>query len=264
MVAGGVALLAACGEAEQVDAPTPTLPAACAAVFQQSTSTATPATPEEEVELTRDQIIQCTLAYLGADPRNQPDAATATARRMPECEAREMVQWEGVPPTRPSTPPSESSVWLVEVSGEFGDPSRFGPTPAPLLRGRYFWVLDPYGLPRSGGMTNVVREDGPELSREEIVERALHQIEDPESPLNPSTATASRTTYGDALATAQQEGAPQDIAPSWQSDRPVWLVEVRGDFAGSCAQRPRAGRYLLILGLDGFVGSSGFLPDAAS
>ena len=142
--------------------------------------------------------------------------------------------WEGVPRGRPPRPPSENPVWLVEVRGEFSGFIGYGltPDPSPPLSGRFVQVLGDGG---AGAILFDERErEGPELSREKIIERALLEIDIPENEAEGGTATAGRTTYGDALASVQQEGAPEDIIPGEQSDAPVWLVEVRGDFADPC------------------------------
>jgi len=170
--------------------------------------------------------------------------------------------WEGAPRGHPPTPPSEDPVWLVEFRGEFSGFIGYGltPDPSPPRAGRFVQILGDGG---AGGILLDERgEEGPELSRDKVIERALFEIDIPENEAQGGTATAVRTTYGDALETMQQEGAPRDVVPREQSDAPVWLMEVGGDFVSPCSEAPRSGKYLLILALDGFIESSGFIPDA--
>jgi hypothetical protein len=229
----------------------------------ESAATATP-TPSagDGGELTAEQAIQGLVDMLSEAPDQHPDPSTATARRMAECEAIDMMGWEGAPRGRPPVPPSEDPVWLVEVRGEFSGFIGYGltPDPSPPRAGRWIEIVRVDGSVGGGGagLPDKRQEEGPELSQERIIERALLEIDIPESDIQGGTATASRTTYSEALEKIQQEGAPQDIVP--REDAPVWLVEVAGDFADPCHASPRSGKYLLILALDGFLQSSGFIP----
>jgi hypothetical protein len=250
-VVGSLALLTACGGGGG----------------EGSTATATP-TPSagSDGELTAEQIIQRVLQILEEAPDQTVDASTATARRMTECEAVDVVGWEGVPRGRPPVPPSEDPVWLVEVRGEFSGFIGYGltPDPSPPLAGRWIQIVRVDGSVGGSGaiLWDERKQEGPELAYEKIIERALLEIDIPESDAEGGTATASRITYGEALETMQQEGAPLDIVPREQEDAPIWLVEVGGDFVDPCHAAPRSGKYLLILALDGFVESSGFIPAA--
>jgi hypothetical protein len=250
VVAGLALLAAACGGGEG----------------EEVASTVTPsASPADGGEVTAEQAIQRVLEMLEEAPDQHPNPSTATARRMMECEALDLMGWEGVARGRPPTPPSENPVWLVEVRGEFSGFIGFGltPDPSPPRAGRFVQIVrvdSSFGA--AAGLSDERTQEGPELSRERIIERALLEIDIPENEAEEGTATAGRTTYGDALETMQQEGAPKDIIAGGQSDAPVWLVEVRGDFADPCDAAPAPGKYLLILALDGFVESSGFVPGA--
>jgi imidazolonepropionase-like amidohydrolase len=239
---------------------------ACGRGGDESTSTATPSVSAEDGgELTAEQAIQRVLELLAEAPDQSADASTATARRMTECEALDMMGWEGVPRGRPLTPPSGSPVWLVEVRGEFSGFIGYGltPDPSPQLTGKFLQIVQLDGsFGAAAGLPDERTQEGPELSREKIIERALLEIDIPENEAEGGTATAGRTTYRDALARVQQEGAPQNIIPGQQSDATVWLFGVRGHFVGPCSETPESGKYLLILALDGFVESSGFIPDA--
>ena len=102
-----------------------------------------------------------------------------------------------------------------------------------------------------------------ELSHEEAIQCAVDLLAQiPENRPNASTAMASRMTEREALDTMQREGALQGQPPTPPSERPVWLVEVRGEFVGFIPGPPRPGRYFLILGLNGPVESGAFIPDA--
>ena len=242
------------------------LAAACGGGGERRASVSTPpAACGQGSELSQEQAIQCAVWIAGADPDNRVDPSTATARRMSECQAHETMQWEGALRGRSPHPLSENPVWLVEVRGEFSGFVGYGltPDPSPPLSGRFLQIVQLDGsFGAAAGLPDERTQEGPELSSEKIIERALFEIDIPENEAEGGTATAGRTTYSDALASVQQEGAPEDIIPGQQSEAPVWLVEVGGDFVGSCSETPRSGRYLLILALDGFVESSGFVPDA--
>jgi hypothetical protein len=101
-----------------------------------------------------------------------------------------------------------------------------------------------------------------ELSHEEAIQCALDLLAQiPENRPDPSTAMASRMTEREAWERLQREGV-EGRSPSPPSERPVWLVEVRGEFVGFISGPPRPGRYFLILGLNGPVESGAFIPDA--
>jgi len=237
-------LTAACGGGGEGRASVSTPPAACG----------------QGSELSQEQAIQCAVWIAGADPDNRVDPSTATARRMSECQAHETMQWEGALQGRSPNPLSENPVWLVEVRGEFSGSIGYGltPDPSPPRAGRFVQVLGDGG---AGGILFDEREEGPELSREKILERAFDEMGiSTENDPDPSTATVTLTTFREALATLRQEGAPQDFSERPNKDDPVWLFEVRGVFADSCARTPRAGRYFLVLALDGFIESGGFIP----
>jgi len=263
VVVAGLVLFAACGDAEQVDTPVPTVPAACrGGAPRGDSSTATPTTSaEDRVELTRDQIILCALQWLEMAPENQPDPSTVTARRMSERQALETAQLEGAPVGCAPDPPSERPVWLVEVSGEFGGFIGFRLTPTrPPFEGRRYLILDLYGLVGSGGGIRDSRQEGgtaspsatpcqyPELSQEQIVQHALELLARfLNNRPDPSTAAATRMTYGEALETVLREGAPPNGASGLAADLPVWLVEVRGVNVKVGAP----GTYVFILNLHG-------------
>ena len=242
------------------------LAAACDGGGEQSTSTGTPAaTVEGGVELTAEQAIQRVLEMLQAGPDQHPDPSTANARRLTECEALDLMGWEGVPRGRPRTPPSESPVWMVEVRGEFSGFIGYGltPDPSPPLTGRWIQIIELDGsIGAAAGISDERQEEGPELSREKIVERALLEVDVPGNKPDPSTASLAQMTYREALDTLRREGAPQDFSERPHQDDPVWLVEVSGDFIDPCAGIPRLGKYLLVQALDGFIESSGFVADA--
>jgi hypothetical protein len=219
-------------------------------------------------ELTAEQAIQRVLDTLGEAPDQHPDPSTATARRMTECEAIDMMQWEGATRGRPPTPPSESPVWLVEVRGQFSGFIGYGLTPdlSPPRAGRFVQIVEADGSASGTGaiLPDERVQEGPELSRERILERALDEVAPPGSENDPdlSTATLTRTTLREALQTLRQEGAPQDFSERAGPDSPAWLFEVKGEFVGLCPGPARPGRYFLIFALDGRVESGGFLPDA--
>ena len=227
-------------------------------------ATATPpAACGEGAQLSQEQAIQCILWIAGAAPDNQPDPSTATARRMTKCEALDLMGWEGVPRARPRTPPWDSPVWIVEVRGDFSGSIGYGltPDPSPPRTGRFVQILGDGG---AGAILFDERaQEGPELSREKIVERALVEIDVPGNEPDPSSASLARMTYREALDTLRREGAPQDFSERPHQDDPVWLVEISGVFIDPCAGIPRLGKYLLVQALDGFVESSGSIPDAA-
>ena len=95
-------------------------------------------------ELTREQIIESALEFMRGDPDNKPDASTATANRMTERQAWERLRQGGVEGLHP-TPPPETPAWLVEVRGEF-----VGFIPGAARPGRYFLIVDLYGVSHSG------------------------------------------------------------------------------------------------------------------
>ena len=246
----GLALLAACGGGGgEQPTPSPT-PAASA---------------ENGAELTGEQAIQLVLDMLEEAPDQRADPSTATARRMTECEALDVMGWEGIPRGRPSTPPSESPVWLVEVRGEFSGFIGYGltPDPSPPRAGRFTQILEVDGSVGAAAIISDEREkEGPELSRESILERALLEVDIPGNEPDPSAATLTRMTYREALDTVREEGAPQDFSERPHQDDPVWLFEIRGEFLDSCAGTPLPGRAFLVLALDGFVESGAFVSDA--
>ena len=240
------------------------LAAACGGGGDESTSTAT-STPSagDGADLTADQAIQRVLDMLEKAPDQRADPSMATARRMTECEAHEMMRWEGAPRGRPPTPPSERPVWLVEIRGEFSGFIGYGltPDPSPPRAGTWIQILGDGG---AGGILFDEREEGPELPREDIVERALDEMGiSSENRPDASTVTLTRATFREALQTLRRAGAPRDFSERAGPDGPVWLFEVRGQFVGMCPGPPRPGRYFLVLGPDGSVQSSGFIPGAA-
>jgi hypothetical protein len=242
---------------------------ACGGGGEQSTSTATPsASAEDGGELTREQAIQRVLEMLEAAPDQHADPSTATARRLTECEALDIMRWQGVPWGASPTPASESPVWLVEVGGEFSGFIGYGitPDPSPPRAGRFVQIIQ---LDDSVGGAGAILPDeraqeGPELSRERILERALDEVAPPgsENEPDPSTAVLTQMTYREAVDTLRREGGP-DFSERPRQDDPAWLFEVGGKFVGFCPGPMQSGRYFLVLALDGFVESSGFIPDAA-
>jgi hypothetical protein len=241
--------------------------AACGDEGDDSAAMATP-TPSAEGggELTREQAIQRVVEMLAEAPVQFPDASTATARRMTECEAYEMMGWEGAPRLRPPTPLSGDPVWLVEVRGEFSGfiGYRLTPNPSPPLVGKWIQIVRVDGTDGGAGLPDERIQEGPELSRESILERALDEVAPlgSENQPDPSTAVLTQTTFGEALETLRREGAPQDFSEREGPDSPVWLFEVKGQFVSLCPGLLRSGRYFLVLALDGFVESVGFIPDA--
>jgi hypothetical protein len=218
-------------------------------------------------ELTRDQAIERVLEMLEAAPDQHADPSTATARRMTECEALEIMRSEGVPWGRSPNPPSESAVWLVEFRGEFAGFIGFGltPDPSPPRVGRFVQIIQVDGSVGGAAiLADERQEEGPELPRERILERALDEVAPPgsENEPDPSTVNLTRTTYREALETLRHEGAPQDFSERPKQDSPVWLFEVKGEFVGLCPGAAGPGRAFLVLALDGFVESGGLIPDA--
>jgi len=244
------------------------LAAGCGGGGEEAASTPTPTSSAGHGgELTAEQAIERVLEMLEAAPDQRADRSTATARRMTECEAVDVMGWEGVPRGRPPVPPSEDPVWLVEVRGEFSGFIGFGltPGPSPPLTGRWIQIVGADGsFGAAAGLSDERAQEGPELSRESILERALDEVAPPrsENEPDPSTATLTRTTYREAVDTLRQEGAPQDFSERPNQGSPVWLFEVRGEFVSLCPGPLPPGRYFLVLALDGFVESSGFIPDA--
>lgn len=218
-------------------------------------------------ELTAEQAIQRVLEMLGKAPDQHPDPSTATARRTTECEALEIMRWEGVPWGASRNAASESPVWLVEVRGEFSGFIGFGltPDPSPPLAGRWIQIVHVDGSPgAAAGLSDERTQHGSELPRERILERALDEVAPPgsENEPDPSTVNLTRTTYREALETLRHEGAPQDFSERPKQDSPVWLFEVKGEFVGLCPGAAGPGRAFLVLALDGFVESGGLIPDA--
>ena len=94
--------------------------------------------------------------------------------------------------------------------------------------------------------------EGAELTREQIIERALELPEAaPDNQPEPSTATATRMTYGEALEMVEREGAEPDGASGLSADLPVWLVEVRGVRLPKGKVPAAPGTYVFILNLRG-------------
>jgi len=119
----------------------------------------------------------------------------------------------------------------------------------------------------TGGGGTVVfdeRSEGPELSRDDILQRAQDEIltAAPENRPDASTVAATRMTEREALETVEREGGAPGLFLRVVTDEPAWLVEVRGEFVDSCPGPLRPGRYVLVVGLDGSLESGGFLPDA--
>jgi hypothetical protein len=105
----------------------------------------------------------------------------------------------------------------------------------------------------SGFIPDAGATPGPavELTREQAIERALELLA---AFLNnqpdPSTATATRMTYGEALETVQREGASAEGSSALPSDLPVWLVEIGGVFVRTGGP-PAPGTHVFILNLRG-------------
>ena len=100
-------------------------------------------------------------------------------------------------------------------------------------------------------------EDGAELSREQIIERALEIMEaQPDNRPDGSTATATRMTEREAVEAIQRAGVSGRPATP-VAEHPVWLVEIRGEFVGLILGPARQGAYFLILGVDGVTHSGG-------
>jgi hypothetical protein len=244
------------------------LTVACGGGNGQSTATAKPTVGVTDgAELTAEQAVQRALDMLAKAPEQFPDASTATARRMTECEAVDVMGWEGVPRGRPPVPPSEDPVWLVEVRGEFSGFIGYGltPDPSPPLTGRWVQIIELDGsIGAAAGISDERQEEGPERSRESILERALDEVAPPgsDNEPDPSAATLTEMTYREAVDALRAEGAPKDFSERPHQDDPVWLFAVEGKFMGFCPGAPQRGRYFLVLALDGFVESGGFIPDA--
>ena len=100
-----------------------------------------------------------------------------------------------------------------------------------------------------------------ELSAEQAIEHALGILAaDPQSHPDPTTAKATRMTEREARALLAQTGQWTE-APA--SDRPVWLVEVEGEFhgLGLKVSPPGPGKMLMIVCADGRGGGAAFIPD---
>lgn len=107
-----------------------------------------------------------------------------------------------------------------------------------------------------------------ELAREQVIEHALASLSrDPEIHVDRSTTKATRMTESEADELIRQKGGPEGRRPSPEPDRPVWLVEFKGeciDFRGFGLPtlRPRqVGTYFLIVSLDGRLTSGTCVPD---
>ena len=209
VVAGPALLAVACGGGGEQSTPTPSGGAAG--------------------ELTREQAIQRVLDMLKEAPDQHADPSTATARRTTECEALDLTRWQGVPWGASPDPSSKSPVWLVEVRGEFSGFIGYGltPDPSPPLAGTWIQIVHVDGsLGAAAGLSDERTQEGPALSRDSILERALDEVA-PSRSLNepdPSTATLSRTTFREALDTLRREGAPQGgFSERPNQDSPAWL-----------------------------------------
>lgn len=203
---------------------------------------------QEGHELSPEDIIKRVL-YEIEPMEDQPDLSAATATPMTEREALEALEREGGAPDLSMRVLTDEPAWLVEVRGEGIDSCTLAP-----LQGRYLSVRYADGSPVSSGfIPDAAATPGPavELTQEQAIERALELLA---AFLNnqpdPSTATATRMTYGEALETVQREGAPPDGASGLAADLPVWLVEIRGVFVRTGGP-PAAGRYVFILNLRG-------------
>jgi len=183
----------------------------------------------EGPELSSEEIIRRFMMEMNTDPtsEDQIDVSAGTATPMTEREALEALEREGGAPDLSMRVLTDEPAWLVEVSGEGVDSCTLAP-----LQGRYLSVRHPDGSPVSSGfIPDPAVTPGPavELTREQAIERAFELLANylffqPD----PSTATATRTTYGEALETVLREGAPPGGASGLAADLPVWLVEVRG------------------------------------
>ena len=202
----------------------------------------------EGPELSAEDIVQRVLYELDSDPTTEGDPGlySATATPMTEREALEALERAGGAPDLSMRVLTDDPAWLVEVRGESVDSCTLAP-----LQGRYLSVRYPDGSPVSSGfIPEAAATPGPavELTREEAIERAFELLANylffqPD----PSTATATRTTFGEALETVLREGAPPDGASGLSADLPVWLVEVRGTNVKVGAPA----RYVFILNLHG-------------
>ena len=184
---------------------------------------------QEGPELSVGDIVKRVLDEIAGPPfpQVQLDVSTATAASMTEREALEALEREGGAPDLSMRVLTDEPAWLVEVRGEGIDSCTLAP-----LQGRYLSVRHPDGSPVSSGfIPDPAVTPGPavELTQEQAIERAFELLA---SYLffqpDPSTATATRTTYDEVLETVLREGAPPDGASGLPADLTVWLVEVRG------------------------------------
>jgi len=219
----------------------------------------------EGPELSVGDIVKRVLDEIAGPPfpQVQLDVSAVTAASMTEREALEALEREGGSPDLAMRVLTDDPAWLVEIRGEFSGFIGYGltPDPSPPRAGTWIQILGDGG---AGGILFDEREEGPELPREDIVERALDEMGiSSENRPDASTVTLTRATFREALQTLRRAGAPRDFSERAGPDGPVWLFEVRGQFVGMCPGPPRPGRYFLVLGPDGSVQSSGFIPGAA-
>ena len=184
----------------------------------------------EGPELSVGDIVKRVLDEIAGPPfpQVQLDVSAVTAASMTEREALEALEREGGSPDLAMRVLTDDPAWLVEVRGAGIDSCTLAP-----LQGRYLSVRYPDGSPVSSGfIPDPAATPGPavELTQEQAIERAFELLANylffqPD----PSTTTATRTTYGEALETVLREGAPPGGASGLAADLPVWLVEVRGE-----------------------------------
>ena len=99
-----------------------------------------------------------------------------------------------------------------------------------------------------------------ELTREQAIQRVLEMLEmapDEYRP-DPSTATATRMKDCETVDALRWQGQQWGGTPDDPSEKPVWLVKVRGEFSGFIGfgltpdpSPPRSGTFIQILELDG-------------
>jgi len=150
---------------------------------------------------------------------------------------------------RATAPGTDNALWVANVDG----------SEARLLA-ESAWPVAWRPLPSLRPTPPAAAEQAA-LSAEQAIRHVLDVLAlDSENQPDTSTATAQRMTEAEAQAFMRREaGQP---GPPLSSDRPVWLVEVRGRFHGFKSGPPGAGRLLTIVCLDGRGGgASAFIPD---
>ena len=208
--------------------------------------------------LSSEDVIARVMLEIGGSPsEDQADLHSATATRMTEREALQALEREGGAPDLSMRVLTDEPAWVVEVSGQSVDSCTLAP-----LQGRYLSVRHLDGTPLSSGfIPDPTATPGPavELTQEQAIERVFELLANylfyqPDA----STATATRMTYGEALATVRREGGSPDDTSGLASDLPVWLVEVKG-------MNVKVGvpaRYVFIINLHGGSEYDQQIPDA--